>query len=164
MYSAVTATIAIFLTIINLWLLNEHNKKSFRPYLLAQINMELAKGIIQIYLVNKGVGPAIISEYKFELRGEEIDTKDHRDIRKKLLQASIELAKEKCINPPKINIQNKQIYPYKEVLAPGDTLPLITLTSNNFKFINDLLSDFEMNFTYESIYEVEQNIKLKTFV
>ena len=164
MYSAITATIAILLTVINLWLLNEHNKKSFRPYLLAQIKMDMDNGIIQIYLANKGVGPAIISEYKFEIRGEEVDTKDHRDIRRKISEASVELANEKNVEPPPLNIQNKQIYPYKEVLSSGDTLALVTLRSNDFQFINDLLSDIEMDFTYESIYEVEQEVKLKTFV
>jgi|GEM_PF-5920932 len=158
MYSTVFSAIAITLTLINLYLLYTHNKKSLKPYLLINTDIDTNKSFFEIYFINKGVGPAIITDFKFKYRGEKIDASDYNNLVQSLDSMAKQIAIEKGISDLDIFRSIRQIENDRVVLAPNERLKFIRVESEHYDLLKELMANIDINCQYKSIYDQEETV------
>lgn len=160
MYSSILATIAILLTFYNLYLLNTHNKKSLKPYLLINTDIDTAEAFIEIYLINKGVGPCIITDFNLIYRGEQIDINDYSYFRKRIDETAIQIAKSKGY-ASEISIRRsiRQIENNRTALAVNERARFLRVEFEDYEVLRDLVANIKINCEYKSIYNQKNSIQ-----
>lgn len=163
MYSSIIATVAIILTIINLILLYNHNKKTLKPYLLINTDIETNEGFIEIYLINKGVGPAIISDFRLSYKGNSIDTSNYKYLIGKIDQLALRIAKEKDLPEPlEVRRSLREIENNRTVLAANERIRFLRVEPEHFKLVTELMSNVEIDCEYKSIYDEKERVDYKS--
>lgn len=163
MYSSIVATVAILLTILNLILLNKHNKKTLKPYLLINTDIAIDEGFIEIYIVNKGVGPAIISDFNLFYKGNPINTNDYKYLIKKIDQLALTIAKEKDLaDYLEVRRSFREIENNRTVLAANERIRFLRVESEHFELVTELMANVEIDCEYKSIYDEKERVDYKS--
>jgi len=72
----IISLLALFVAIWSITSSRKHNKLTVRPHLYASLEVSSANLVCGFYIVNKGLGPAIIKSSKYYLDGVEVDFKE----------------------------------------------------------------------------------------
>lgn len=160
-YQFITSVVAVFIALLALGLTiwqahmtRQHNYKSVKPLLSFERYRDPMDPGFGIYLINCGLGPAIIIETKFFVDGKEIN--------KDKINPWFHV-----LNLLKINVPNIQtgFYENDSVISPGARSTLLTIDKdtdptieNQFKLA---IPRIGIEIYYESIYGVKDIAILK---
>jgi hypothetical protein len=144
-----TIVIAVLAFLVSIWqflALRTHNRLSVRPLLSYEIIYTKTDVGFGIYICNKGVGPAIITDFKIYVDDEEV-----KSTRKNLW---IESSKILQINYPFIQMH---LFGNGSSISVGEKLPLLTIDEKINKeqenIFKDALPRIDIEIKYESIYK-----------
>lgn len=150
---------AVYFTYRGLEKVEEHNRKSVKPYLLIDTDIGQDEAFAEIYFVNKGVGPAIITDFKMKYKQHPIDAGDYINI----LNAIDEVSKKSILElglkeRQEVYRSAKQIDVNREALAVDEKMSFIRIEADNYKLIEKIISGFEITCEFKSIYEEKDKV------
>jgi hypothetical protein len=153
---AIIALLALFMAIWSIVSTRKHNKLTVRPHLYEYIQGDAINYKCGFYIVNKGLGPAIIKSCKFQLDGEDASVFKLHDIVEKLpSQFGIDVGKLRAgtaISKDEIYTVIDIRWDYLKHDLPKDERIRIEIANDIKKFTGEIADRFGLIVEWESSY------------
>ncbi|MCW9707669.1 hypothetical protein [Fodinibius salsisoli] len=152
------SVVAVFFTYRGLSKMKEHNRKSVKPLLQHRKSIHNLDNGFDVKIYNKGLGPAIITEFYVKINDEKIDGKNSIEIQNKIKKELEENIKGLDIDKS-VKLEYSALSD-NSALEIGESFCLIRIMDIDLDVLAKVIENISIYCTYESFYNEEQEITI----